>query len=131
MTENPRPLTLSAALAALDGAHEALRLAMDELRERDARIAALESAARDAAILAAASCGDALTPLRSLTLAESIQPDNHAAVAARREAYAAIVPAAVAWFQAAQAGDADAATAAKVALAQAVRRAGLLSNIAS
>ena len=126
MTNNLRPATLGAALAALDGAHEALRLAMDELRERDARCVALEAAERDAVLLHAAGCGDALAPLRSLSLAESLQPEACAANVERTTAYANIVPAAVAWLKAVEADDDVAAAAAKVRMATAIRRAGLV-----
>ena len=125
MTNNPRPATLGAALAALDGAHEALAMAMGELRERDARCVALEAAARDAVLLHAAGCGDALTPLRALSLAEALRPEACAANAERTAAYRDIVPAAVAWLKAVEADDEPGIAAAKVRMAKAIRRAGL------
>jgi hypothetical protein len=63
------------------------------------------------------------TEERALTLAESLRPAACAASAARRESYAAIVPASVAWLRAVETGGDEAE--ALAALAQALRGAGL------
>jgi hypothetical protein len=60
------PTTLPAALGRLHGAHEALCLAIAEISERDARIAALEAAIAEALRLHRAGCGDAVTALREV-----------------------------------------------------------------
>jgi hypothetical protein len=48
----------------LEGTRAALRLAFQEIEERDLRIEALETAIRDALALHAAGCGDAFEVLR-------------------------------------------------------------------
>jgi hypothetical protein len=47
------PTTLPAAISRLEGAHDALRLAFQEINDRDARIAALETELRSTRAIAA------------------------------------------------------------------------------
>ena len=57
------PETLPAALSRLYGCTEALRLAIAEISDRDARISELEAAIAEALRLHAAGCGDAVSNL--------------------------------------------------------------------